>query len=422
VTSASKISGIDLAALRAQFPALSLARDGAPVVFLDNPAGTQVSRRVIDRVRDYWSTMNANHGGLFLTSQRSDAMVERARQAAAAFLNASPAEVVFGANMTTLSFAVSRAIGRELRPDDEIVVTRLEHDGNVAPWLALEPAGVRVRFADVRPGDCTLDLQDLERQVNPRTRLVAVTHASNAVGSIPEVKAVGAIAHAVGALLWVDAVHYAPHGPIDVRDLDCDFLVCSGYKFYGPHVGVLYGRAERLERLTPFKVRPAPDQGPGRWETGTPNFEGIAGLLGAFEYLAWLGGGEAPDRPAFLRAMDWIRSHERDLALRLVAGLSEIPGLRIHGITDPTRFAQRVPTVSLTWEPHRPEDLARWLGDHGVFTWHGDHYAKLLIERLGLADRGGTLRLGIAHYNTASEIDQALELLAGYPAINARLA
>ena len=409
-------SSIDLAALRREFPALSLTRDGAPVVYLDNPAGTQVSRRVMERVRDYWTTMNANHGGLFQTSERSDAMVERARQAAAAFLNASVDEVVFGANMTTLTFAVSRAIGAELRSGDEIVVTRLEHDANVAPWLALEPQGISVRFADVRVDDCTLDLEDLERQVTPRTRLVAVTHASNAVGTIPDLKAVSAIAHRVGAWLWVDAVHYAPHGPIDVREVGCDFLVCSGYKFYGPHVSVLFGRRELLQRLRPFKVRPAPDDGPGRWETGTPSFEGIAGLLGALEYLAWLGGGSEPDRPAFLRAMDLIRPHERALAARLTAGLAEIRGVRIYGITDPAQFAQRAPTVSLTWEPHRPQDLARWLGAHGVFTWHGDHYARVLIERLGLAGKGGTLRIGIAHYNTASEVDQALELLAGYRA------
>jgi len=416
VSASVQTSSIDLAALRREFPALSLTRDGAPVVYLDNPAGTQVSRRVIDRVRDYWTTMNANHGGLFLTSERSDAMVERARQAAAAFLNASVDEVVFGANMTTLTFAVSRAIGRQFRSGDEIVVTRLEHDANVAPWLALESLDVTVRFADIRTEDCTLDLEDLERQVNPRTRLVAVTYASNAVGTIPHVKAVSAIAHRVGALVWVDAVHYAPHGPIDVRDLDCDFLVCSGYKFFGPHVSILYGRRELLQRLAPFKVRPAPDEGPGRWETGTPNFEGIAALLGAFEYFAWLGGDARPERSAFLKALAWIQSHERALATRLIAGLAEIRGVRIYGITDPAHFAQRAPTVSLTWEPHRPEDLARWLGAHGVFTWHGDHYARVLIERLGLAGRGGTLRIGIAHYNTASEIDQALELLAGYRA------
>jgi selenocysteine lyase/cysteine desulfurase len=206
-----------------------------------------------------------------------------------------------------------------------------------------------------------------------------------------------------------------------VREVDCDFLVCSGYKFFGPHVGVLYGRRELLQRLRPFKVRPAPEEGPSRWETGTPNFEGIAGLLGTFEYLASLGGGSQPSRPAFLEAMAWIRSHERELLTRLLAGLAEIRGVRVYGIIDPGRFGERAPTVSLTWEPHRPEDLARWLGAHNVFTWHGDYYAKVLIDRLGLADRGGTLRIGIAHYNNASEIDQALELLAGYPASRRRV-
>ena len=412
---AAAFSDFDVAALRREFPALGLTRDGAPVVYLDNPAGTQVPRRVIDRVQDYWTTMNANHGGRFWTSERSDAMVEQARAAAAAFLNAaSPDEIVFGANMTTLTFAVSRAIGRELGPGDEIMVTRLEHDANVSPWLALEAQGVRVRFADVRTEDCTLDLGDLERRITPRTRLLAVTHASNAVGTIPDLKAVSALARRAGAWLWVDAVHYGPHGSIDVRGIDCDFLVCSSYKFYGPHLGLLYGRGDLLQRLRPFKVRPASDEGPGRWETGTPNLEGIAGLLGAFEYLAALGGHAVPGRAAFLSAMARIQSHERTLVERLMGGLSEIPGIRVYGITDRERIAERVPTVSLTWAPHRPQDLAGWLGRHGIFTWHGDHYATVLMDRLGLADSGGTLRVGIAHYNTASEIDQTLELLSGY--------
>ncbi|HYM49371.1 MAG TPA: cysteine desulfurase-like protein [Candidatus Limnocylindrales bacterium] len=413
--SSSLAATLDVGALRREFPALALRKDGAPVVYLDNPAGTQVPQRVIDRVAEYWTTMNANHGGLFLTSERSDAMVGQARQAAAAFLNArSSQEIVFGANMTTLTFAVSRAIARDLRPGDEIVVTRLEHDANVSPWLALEPQGVQVRYADIRTDDCTLDLEDLARQITPRTRLVAATHASNAVGTIPDLRAVSKLAHDAGALFWVDAVHYGPHGSIDVRAIDCDFLVCSAYKFYGPHLGLLYGRKEHLERLRPYKVRPAADEGPDRWETGTPDLEGIAGLLGAFEYLAAIGGGSAPTRQALTQALASIQAHERELARRLTEGLLEIPGVRIYGIADPARFSERAPTVSLTWSPHRPEDLARWLGRQGVFTWHGDHYAKVLIERLGLSESGGTLRIGIAHYNTRSEIDQTLELLAGY--------
>ncbi len=260
---------LDLASVRQQFPALGLRVNNDPVVYFDNPAGTQVPQRVIDRTAEYWQTMNANHGGAFVTSVRSDARLEHVRRGATAFLNASsPEEVVFGANMTTLTFAFSRAIARELKPGDEIVVTRLEHDGNVSPWLALEEQGVRVRIADITVPDCRLDMNDLARQITPNTRLVAVTHASNAVGTIPDLKGVARLAHAVGAWLWVDAVHYGPHGLIDVQAIPCDFLVCSSYKFYGPHLGILYGRRELLSRLHPYKVRPASDELPGRWETG----------------------------------------------------------------------------------------------------------------------------------------------------------
>ena len=406
---------LDLQSVRRHFPALSLRIDGRPVVYLDNPAGTQVSQRVIDRTTSYWQTMNANQGGVFATSERSDALLLEVRAAAAAFVNAaSPEEIVFGPNMTTLTFAVSRAIARELRAGDEIVVTRLEHDGNVSPWLALQEHGVVVRFADIRTPECTLDLDDLRRQLTARTRLVAVTHASNVVGTIPDLPAVASAAHAVGAWLWVDAVHYAPHGPIDVQAIDCDFLVCSSYKFYGPHLGILYGRRELLERLKPYKVRPASDEGPGRWETGTKNHECLAGLLGAYEYLADLGGSKVVRREAFQAAMQRIQAHEQALAARLLAGLAEIRGIQIFGITAPNQLHQRAPTVSLIWPPHRPEALARWLASHQIFTWHGDHYATEVIARLGLADRGGTLRIGPAHYNTASEVDLVLEVLAGF--------
>jgi cysteine desulfurase family protein (TIGR01976 family) len=406
---------LDLQGVRSQFPALALRVDGRPVVYLDNPAGTQVPQRVIERTAEYWRTMNANHGGVFVTSARSDALIDEVRRAAAAFVNAASAdEIVFGPNMTTLTFAVSRAIGRELRPGDEVVVTRLEHDANVSPWLALQERGAIVRFADIRVPECTLDMDDLQRKISPRTRLVAVTHASNAVGTIPDLAAIARAAHAIGAWLWVDAVHYGPHGSIDVRAIDCDFLVCSSYKFYGPHQGVLYGRRELLERLQPYKVRPATDHGPGRWETGTQNHECLAGMLGAFEYMAELAGQTGVDRAALVAAMDRISRHEQALAARLIDGLRRIPGVQIYGITDFQQLERRAPTISITWPPYRPESLARWLADHEVFTWHGDHYATELINRLGLADQGGTLRIGIAHYNTASEIDLVLELLAGY--------
>jgi cysteine desulfurase family protein (TIGR01976 family) len=407
---------LDLATVRAQFPALGLRVDGNPVVYLDNPAGTQVPARVIDRTSEYWRTMNANHGGVFTTSARSDARIQEVRRAAALFLNAgSPDEVVFGPNMTSLTFAVSRAIAREFVAGDEIVVTRLEHDGNVAPWLALEEKGLRVRYADITVPECKLDMEDLSRQINSRTRLVAVTHASNAVGTIPDLKAVARLAHAVGAWLWVDAVHFGPHGLIDVQEIDCDFLVCSSYKFYGPHLGLLYGRRALLEKLRPYKVRPAGNELPSRWETGTPNLECISGLLGTFEYLAGVGGADGISRTAIEVAMRRIQAHERALAARLIDGLQRIPGTRLYGITDLDGLEQRAPTISLTWPPHGPEKLAGWLANHQIFTWHGDHYATELIRRLGLEETGGTLRIGIAHYNTGSEIDLLLEVLAGYP-------
>ena len=406
---------LDLQSIRRQFPALSLKVDGAPVVYLDNPAGTQVPQRVIDRTAEYWRTMNANQGGTSVTSQRSDALIAQVRQAAATFLNAASAdEIVFGPNMTTLTFALSRAIGRELRPGDEIVVTRLDHDANVSPWLALQERGVTVRFIDIQVPECTLDMSDLHRQLTARTRLVAITHASNAVGSIPDLAEVSRAAHAAGAWVWVDAVHYGPHGPIDVRAIDCDFLVCSSYKFYGPHQGVLYGRRELLQRLRPYKVRPSSDEVPTRWETGTQNHECLAGMLGAFEYLAELGGSDRVVRPAVEAAMDRVRSHERALAARLIDGLGQIPGIQLYGVTAPDGLDRRAPTVSLTWPPHRPETVARWLASHQVFVTHGDHYATELMTRLGLVEQGGTLRIGMAHYNTASEVDLVLELLAGF--------
>lgn len=405
--------GLDLPAVRRQFPALSLQVEGRPVVYLDNPAGTQVPQRVIDRTAEYWRTMNANHGGAFITSRRSDQLIDEVRAAAAMFLNARSAdEIVFGPNMTTLTFAFSRAIGRDLKPGDEILLTRLEHDANVSPWLALQERGVVVRLADITVPDCRLDMDDLRSKIGPRTRLVAVTHASNAVGTIPDLRVIASAAHAVGAWLWVDAVHYGPHGAIDVQAIDCDFLVCSSYKFYGPHQGLLYGRRELLERLQPYKVRPAADHGPGRWETGTQNHECLAGMLGAFEYLADLGGSQQVQRPALEHAMHRIARHERALAARLIDGLQQIPGVRIYGITD--RLEERAPTVSIAWPPHAPDALARWLGEHQVFAWHGDHYASELIDRLGLRAQGGTLRIGIAHYNSPSEIDLVLELLAGF--------
>src|SRR5713101_3796916 len=263
-TEQSVAPALDLTFIRAQFPSLAQTVNGHPAAFLDGPGGTQVPQRVIDAIADYLRRDNANTGGAYATSRRTDAMIAEARGAMADFLHCGADEVAFGPNMTTLTFAMSRAIGRELKPGDEIVVTRLDHDANVSPWLALQERGVTVRFVDINVTECTLDMSDLHRQLTPRTRLVAITHASNAVGTIPDLAAVSRAAHAAGAWLWVDAVHYGPHGPIDVRAIDCDFLVCSSYKFYGPHQGILYGRRELLQRLRPYKVRPASDEVPTR--------------------------------------------------------------------------------------------------------------------------------------------------------------
>jgi cysteine desulfurase family protein (TIGR01976 family) len=410
------MSGLDSGWVRAQFPALRIEVGGRPAIFLDGPGGTQVPQRVIDAMADYLAGRNANAGGAFLTSRRTDETIAAARRAMADLLGCDPGEIVFGPNMTTLTFALARALGREIAPGDEIVVTRLDHDANVAPWRALAEAGAVVREADVREEDCTLDGDDLARQIGPRTRLVAVTHASNAVGSVVDVASVARAAHAAGALVFVDAVHYAPHGPIDVRALDCDFLACSPYKFFGPHLGVLYGKREHLERLRPDKVRPAHDQAPDRWETGTASHEALAGLEAAIDYLADLGrrsaGGRAGGRRAALAAaMDAIRRHERDLMERLIPGLLDVPGLRLYGIREPRRFGERVPTAAIRIEGRRPRALAAALGERGIFVWDGNYYALSLSERLGLEALGGTVRLGLVHYNTPAEVDRTLAAL-----------
>jgi cysteine desulfurase family protein (TIGR01976 family) len=317
--------------------------------------------------------------------------------------------------MTTLTFALSRAIGRELQAGDEIVVTRLDHDANVRPWSVLEEQGVIIRVADINVEDCTLNISDLEQQINERTKVVAVGYASNAVGTVNDVSRVVQLAHAVGALVFVDAVHYAPHAPIDVRALNCDFLACSAYKFFGPHVGILYGKQEHLARLHPYKVRPAPDQGPSRWETGTQNFEGLAGVVAAIDYLADLGYLALPAaenrRMALLAAMGAIQSYERSLFEQLVPQLLQIPGLTFYGITDPACFDSRTPTAAIRLEGHSPNALATALGDRGIFTWNGNFYALNLTERLGVESQGGVVRIGLAHYNTLEEINRLLKAL-----------
>jgi cysteine desulfurase family protein (TIGR01976 family) len=412
----------DVQALRAEFPALKReAPDARLAVFLDGPGGTQVPQRVIDAVSDYYTNRNANAGGAFITSELSDAMTEEAHAAVADFLGAaSPEEIKFGYNMSTLTLHIGRSIGATLKPGDEIVVTTLDHEANVSTWEAMAAdRGVTVRKVDIREDDLTLDLEDLESKLNGNTKLVAVGLASNAVGTINPVSDIIERAHEVGALTYIDAVAYAPHGPIDVQALDTDFLVCSAYKWFGPHLGALYGKAEAFDRLPAFKVRPAHD----RFETGTAAFESIAGTLAATDYLRDVGRSygdvagaagahdSSERRRELVAGMSAIVTYERALIARLIAGLQAIPGVVIHGITDPARGAERVPTVSVTLPGVSPRTAAEALGRQGIFVWDGDFYATGLIERLGKAESGGVLRLGLVHYNTADEVDRTLEAL-----------
>lgn len=400
--------------VRSRFPALERQQNGRPVVYFDGPAGSQVPASVAEAVTHALLHTNANHAGAFATSVESDAMLAEAHGAVADFLGASDPDCVsFGPNMTTLVLALSRALGRTWQPGDEIVLSRLDHDANVTPWvLAARDAGATVRYADVRPEDCTLDVDSLIGQLNEHTRLVAVGLASNLVGSINPVARIAAAARDVGALVFVDAVHYAPHARIDVEALGCNFLACSAYKFFGPHVGILWGRRELLEGLQPYKLRPAPDALPGRWMTGTQNHEGIAGTLAAVDYLADLGRevSRSPDldrRAALDAAFPAIVEYEQGLAARLLEGLAKIPGVTIHGITESSSLSERVPTVAITHESVHPAELSRRLADHGIFTWSGHSYALPLTETLGL-ELHGVLRAGLLHYNTADELDRFL--------------
>ena len=409
-----------LAQVRAQFPALARLHNGVPYVYLDGPGGTQVPRPAIGAMADYLTRCNANHEGAFPTSEESDALLAEAHAAAADFLGAESAdEIVFGQNMTTLTFGVSRAIGRTLRPGDEIVVTRLDHDANVAPWLALEEErGAIVRWVEIRPDDCTLDMAGFERVLSAKTRLVAVGLASNAVGTINPIGKIVEMAHTAGAWTYVDAVHAAPHVAIDVAALGTDFLVCSPYKFFGPHLGLLYGKRELLERLAPYKVRPATDEPPGKWETGTLPGESLAGLLGTFGYLEWLGrefggpDGVTSRREALRAAMVAIRTTERALALNALEALGDVPGLTLRGIVDPDRVDERVPTFAFTLAGRHPREVAVELGRQGIAVWDGDYYAYELIRTLGLAESGGMVRVGLAHYNELGEIERLARALA----------
>jgi cysteine desulfurase family protein (TIGR01976 family) len=414
-------------ALRAEFPALQQTINGEAIHFLDGPGGTQVHGSVIDAMGRYLREANSNAHGEFLYSHRTDQTAIAAQRALADFVNAdSPDEIVFGPNMTSLTFNISRAIGKTLNPGDEIVLSRLDHDANIAPWLALQESGAVIRYVNFNHANCTLDMEQMEAAICSKTKLVAVGYASNATGTVNDVKRITELTHAVGAWMYIDAVHYAPHGPIDVQEINCDFLVCSTYKFFGPHLGALYGRYALLDTLPAYKVRPADNVPPGKFQTGTPNYEGMAGATAAVDYLASVGrryGGEYDDHfPEFdgrrrdLKvAMAAIRAYEAGLCHRLIEGLLDIPGLAIYGITDPTRYNDRVPTVSFTMEGITPQVIARRLNDANIFVWNGNFYALSVTEQLGLEKQGGMLRVGLNHYNTAEEVDFLLGVLSDIP-------
>ncbi len=421
MSSAPVHSALDLAVFRQDFPALVREVDGRLPAFLDNPAGTQVPGDVIAAMHDYFVTANANLGGAFRTSRASTALFAAAHQAMADLLGAaSPHEIIIGQNMTTLTFALSRTLGRTLREGDEIIVTNLDHDANIAPWRALTELGVIIRVADIHPEDCTLDMESLAAQITPRTRLLAVTHCSNLLGSLVDARAVCRLAREAGALSFIDAVQFAPHGVIDVQALGCDFLACSSYKFFGPHLGILYGKREHLESLPAYKVRPADSMPPGKFETGTLNFEGCAGLLGTFAYFerVALAAATAQDLPVpesrrerLVLALETFRQRETGLGRKLIEGLQRIPGVRIWGITEAHRLHERVPTVGFTLAGHHPSTIAARLGEEGIYTWSGNNYALALTERLGLEASGGVVRVGPAHYNTPEELDRLLTVV-----------
>lgn len=410
-------STLDVENCRRQFPALARVVAGKPAIFLDGPAGSQTPQCVIDALVDYLAHTNANHGGVFATSRESDHAILEARRAVADFVGTSdPDEIVFGANMTSLTFALSRALAQTWRAGDEVLVTQLDHDGNIAPWLlAARDAGATLREVRVRPEDCTLDLNDLKEKLSPRTKLAAITCASNLAGTITPLREITRLVQKHGALLFLDATHLAPHRLLDVSRWDCDFLVCSGYKFFGPHVGVLWGRRELLSMLPAYKVRPAGDGLPDRWMTGTQNHEGIAGLRAAIDYLAEIGWriaiGAGERRAAIVAAMEAIADYEQQLSARLLAGLASLESITIHGIREANRLDERVPTVAFTHKWLKPKAIAERLAEQGIFAWHGHNYALRLSESLGL-EPDGAVRLGLLHYNTAAEIDRTLDVLA----------
>ena len=408
-------SRLDVNWVREQFPALKQTVNDQPAVFFDAPGGTQVPQRVIDAISHYLATSNSNTHGAFLTSERTDKVIADAHAAMADFLNCDADEVVFGPNMTTLTLALSRAIGRELKSGDELLVTVLDHDANVSPWVSLEERGVKVRTADIKPSDCTLDMFDLQAKIRRSTRVVAVGWAANAVGTINPVDEIVRLAHAAGSMAFIDAVHYAPHGLVDVRALDCDFLACSAYKFFGPHLGVLYGKREQLERLRPYKLRACSEQLPDRWETGTQNHEALAGLIAAIDYLATWAAITSPKlRPAVRRSLPATKSSaSTNMGWRRNSSPAwwQFRALRsTESRISPSWTSARRLLLSVWKATHRASSRPSWASAE-YSPGDGNYYAINLTERLGVEKEGGMLRIGLAHYHTAEEVERLLEEL-----------
>ena len=403
---------LDVSAVRSQFPALRRLVGGRPAAYLDGPGGTQAPESVIEAMAGFMRAGGSNHGGPFASSRETDAVTESARSAVADFFGASANEIAFGQNMTSITLSVSRALSATWEPGDNVVVTRLDHDGNVWPWvIAARDAGTEVRWLDFDPDDgCRLETETIDHLIDDRTRLVAITHASNAVGTITDPRQVIEAAHAVGALTYIDAVHYSPHGLVDVVALGSDFLAASAYKFFGPHTGCLYGRSEVLDAVDAYKLRAAPDTPPDKWETGTQSFESLAGVAAAVDYIASLGTG-GTRRDQLLAAMEQIGVYERSLSERFLNGIASISGITMYGRIVPDG---RTPTFAISVDGTHPDDVARVLGDQGIFVWSGDYYAVEVMRRLGVADEGGLVRIGFAHYNTAEEVDRVLTALAEF--------
>ena len=411
---------LDVEKIRAQFPSLHHKATDSDItpIFFDNPAGTQVSQAVMDAVTNYYMNANANSGGYFTTSKRTDEIAEQTRELVADFLNApNSQEIVFGPNMTTLNFALSRALGKTLSAGDEIILTRMDHDANVSPWTRIaEDYDLIVKWIDISPDDCTLDLNTYEEALTERTKIVATVHASNAVGTINPIKQITEMAHAAGALVVIDAVQSAPHVPLDVQAIGCDFLLCSAYKFFGPHIGIMWGKYDLLASLPAYKVRPAKDVPPHRWEVGTGSYETIAGVGASIQYIVNIGQAHQNNyaeqtsayegRKAEVKAgMLALGDYERELASHLLKVLEGIDDVQIHGIVDRDRMDERVPTVAFTHAKFTPDQIAKHLAENHIYVWSGDYYAVEIMERLDHAENG-MVRVGLAHYNTHEEIDR----------------